>query len=224
MSRRRIAKPADRGVVVLAGESSNDRRMLASFIKAAHPALAATVTLTEITDPVRLRKKSGTELATAASILVNKARGKARLKAGEFIGIVVHEDMDACPGPTYDTARNAVSMALKKATGTSSSVYALAAAESEAWLLLFPDAFTRYHSSWKIPAAWQGKDSGRRQRPKEDLENLLTSPRFRESDGPEIASTALKNGLLARTKGNNRSYQEFIQDICRWDIPHTPNK
>ncbi|MGW2083912.1 hypothetical protein [Streptomyces sp. NPDC001880] len=209
---------------MLAGESANDRRILAAFIRAAHPDLAATVTLTEITDPVRLRKKSGADLATAAGTLVSKARGKARLKAGEFVGIAVHEDMDACPGPAYDTARKAVSAALAKATGDSSSVYALAAAESEAWLLLFPDAFTLYRSSWKIPATWQGKDSGRRQTPKEDLEGLLTSPRFRESDGPEVVSAALTQGLLAEPKGSNRSYQEFITDISGWKIPHMPSR
>ncbi|MFJ1712207.1 hypothetical protein ACIPJN_10365 [Streptomyces sp. NPDC086796] len=211
-------------MVVLAGESANDRRMLAAFIKATHPDLAATVTLTEITDPVRLRKKSGAELATAASTLVSKARGKARLKAGEFVGIAVHEDMDACPGPAYDTARKSVSAALSKASGASSSVYALAAAESEAWLLLFPGAFTLYRPSWKIPATWQGKDSGRRQTPKEDLEGLLTSPRFRESDGPEIVAAALAQGLLAAPKGSNRSYQEFIADISGWKVPHTPSR
>ena len=206
-------------MVVLAGESANDRRMLAAFIKAAHPELAATVTLTEITDPVRLRKKSGDDLATAAGTLVSKARGKARLKNGEFVGIAVHEDMDACPGPAYDTARNRVSNALTKATGVSSSVYALAAAESEAWLLLFPKAFTLYRSSWRIPAAWQGKDSGRRQTPKEDLEGILTSPRFRESDGPEIVTAALNHGLLVEPQGSNRSYQEFVADISGWDVP-----
>ncbi|WP_326698149.1 hypothetical protein OG909_12850 [Streptomyces sp. NBC_01754] len=195
--------------------------MLAAFIKAAHPGLAATVALTEITDPVRLRKKTGPDLATAAGTLVSKARGKARLKSGEFVGIAVHEDMDFCPGPAYDSARKAVSAALAKAAGTSSSVYALAAAESEAWLLLFPEAFTLYRPSWKIPAAWQGKDTGRRQNPKEDIEGLLTNPRFRESDGPEIISAALKQGLLDNPKGANRSYHEFVADVSSWGVTPT---
>ncbi|WKV72856.1 hypothetical protein AW27_015745 [Streptomyces sp. PCS3-D2] len=198
--------------------------MLAAFIKAAHPALAHAVTLTEITDPVRLRKKSGADLATAAGILVSKARGKARLKGGEFVGIAVHEDMDSCPGPAYDTARTAVSQALAKATGASASVYALAAAESEAWLLLFPKAFTLYRPSWKIPATWLGKDTGRRQTPKEDLEGALNSPRFRESDGPEIVAAALEHGLLAKPNGTNRSYQEFVADIARWETPYVEGR
>ncbi|WP_432035558.1 hypothetical protein [Streptomyces cucumeris] len=209
---------------MLAGESANDRRMLAAFIKAAHPALADAVTLTEITDPVRLRKKSGTDLATAAGTLVSKARGKARLKGGEFVGIAVHEDMDVCTGPAYDTARKAVSDALAKATGASASVYALAAAESEAWLLLFPEAFTLYRAAWRIPATWLGKDSGRRQTPKEDLEGLLNSPRFRESDGPEIVATALAHGLLVAPNGTNRSYQEFVTDISGWEPPQISSR
>lgn len=223
MSRRRIPKSLSRNVVVLAGESANDRRMLATLIKSAHPGLASAVTLTEITDPVRLRKKSGADLATAAGTLVSKARGKARLKNGEFVGIAVHEDMDACPGPAYDAARKVVSNALDKATGASSSLYALAAAESEAWLLLFPEAFTLYRPSWRIPTAWQGRDSGHRQTPKEDLESILTSPRFRESDGPEIAAAALDHGILAAPKGSNRSYQEFVADISGWEVPR-PSK
>ncbi|MER6719529.1 hypothetical protein [Streptomyces halstedii] len=198
--------------------------MLAAFIKAAHPGLAATVTLTEITDPVRLRKKTGPDLATAAGTLVSKARGKARLKSGEFVGIAVHEDMDSCPGPAYDSARKAVSAALAKAAGTSSSVYALAAAESEAWLLLFPKAFTLYRSSWKIPTAWQGKDTGRRQNPKEDIEGLLTGPCFRESDGPKIISAALEQGLLDNPEGTNRSYQEFVADISSWKATPTSGR
>ncbi|MEW1721013.1 hypothetical protein [Streptomyces sp. NPDC093109] len=190
--------------------------MLASFIRAAHPGLAETVSLTEISDPVRLRRKSGAELETAARILVRKAQGKARLKAGEFVGIVVHEDMDACPGPAYDTARRAVSSALAKAAPSAKSVYALAAAESEAWLLLFPDAFPLHRPSWKIPPQWRGRDTGRRRTPKEDLEAQFTSPRFRESDCPEIASKALTQGLLDTPQGTNRSYNEFIEDLTSW--------
>lgn len=224
MSRRRISKSASRGVVVLAGESANDRRILAAFIKAAHPGLAAAVTLTEIHDPVRLRAKSGAALASAADTLVSKARGKALAKAGEFVGIVVHEDMDTCPGPSYDAARTAVSHALAKAAAASSSAYALAAAESEAWLLLFPEAFPLHRSSWKIPEKWRGKDSGRRQTPKEDLEALFSNPRFRESDGPQIASAALAHGLLSKPEGTNRSYQEFVSDLSQWQVPRSPGR
>lgn len=219
MSRRNMHREPGRGIVVLAGESANDRRMLAAFIKGAHPALAAAVTLTEITDPVRLRQKAEAELQSAAQTLVRKARGKAKLKAGQFVGIAVHEDMDACTGPGYDTARRSVAAALAKASDSASSVYALAAAESEAWLLLFPDAFPLHRPSWKIPAQWRGRDSGRRRTPKEDLVSELSSPRFRESDGPEIAAKALAEGLLAAPNGSNRSYSELIEDLVAWDIP-----
>ncbi|RKN60736.1 hypothetical protein D7231_33250 [Streptomyces klenkii] len=193
--------------------------MLAAFIKANHPKLASAVSLTEITDPVRLRKKSGADLATAASILVRKAQGKARLKRGEFIGIAIHEDMDTPPGPAYDAARRAVSGAIAKAAGSCSSVYALAAAESEAWLLLFPKAFTLHRPAWQFPAQWQGKDTGRRLSPKEDLQAEFTSPRYRESDGPEIVRKALSHGMLTKPSGTNRSYSEFVTDLAKWPVP-----
>ncbi|MCK1795204.1 hypothetical protein MTQ01_04105 [Streptomyces sp. XM4193] len=218
MSRRQIGS-AGRDVVVLAGESANDRRILAAFIRAAHPELASSVALAEITDPVRLRRKVGADLATAASTLASKARGKARLKGGQLVGLVVHEDMDSGTGPDYDAARRTVSHALTRAAGAASSVYALAAAESEAWLLLFPRAFSLYRASWSIPAAWKGKDSGRRQNPKEDLAAVLLKPRFRESDGPEVAEIALRHGLLAKPEGTNRSHQDFVADISRWSVP-----
>ncbi|MFP8887853.1 hypothetical protein [Streptomyces mangrovi] len=219
MSRRSADRLPVRRIVVLAGESSNDRRMLASFIRAAHPGLASAVRLTEITDPVRLRKKAGPELSAAAKTLVDKARGKAKQQKGEFVGIAVHEDMDACPGPAYDRARRAVSTALAKAAGACSSVYALAAAESEAWLLLFPDAFPLYKPSWRLPDSWHGRDTGRRQAPKEDLEGQLVRPRYRESDGPEIIRKALEQGLLTRPSGSNRSHSDFIADLKGWPIP-----
>ncbi|MEW2453499.1 hypothetical protein [Streptomyces albus] len=219
MSPRRTANAPGKNIVVLAGESSNDRRILASFIKATRPDLASAVVLAEITDPVRLRKKSGTELIASASTLVKKARGKAKLKNGRLVGIAVHEDMDACPGPAYDRARKAVSSALSKASGgTCESVYALAAAETEAWLLLFPAAFSLHNPSWSFPVAWKGKDTGRRQTPKEDLEVVLKNPRYRESDGPEIASKALTHGLLAEPDGSNRSYSDFIADLSGWPV------
>jgi hypothetical protein len=219
VSRKPTRRALSRQIVVLAGESANDRRILAAFIKAAHPTLATAATLTEITDPVRLRKKTGADLTMAAHTLVRKARGKATLKRGELVGIAVHEDMDVCIGPAYDHARQAVSTALAKAAGTCPSVYALAAAESEAWLLLFPDAFALHRPSWKIPTQWRGRDTGRRQTPKEDLEAELRSPRYRESDGPGIASQAFAQGFLTEPNGSNRSYSEFIRDLARWPVP-----
>ncbi|MER0246787.1 hypothetical protein AAHZ94_33430 [Streptomyces sp. HSW2009] len=219
MSRRGALANRGRGVVVLAGESSNDRRILAAFIRGLHPRLSDAVLLTEITDPVRLRRKTGVELAATAGTLVRKARGKAKLKKGDLVGIAVHEDMDACPGPAYDKARRAVSSALSDAAGGSESVYALAAAESESWLLLFPGAFPLHRPSWKLPASWEGRDTGRRQTPKEDLEAVLSGPRFRESDGPDIALQALAHGLFRRPNGANRSYTEFAADLCAWSVP-----
>ncbi|KAB8171134.1 hypothetical protein FH609_000350 [Streptomyces sp. 3MP-14] len=193
--------------------------MLAALIRAAHPQLAEAVTLTEITDQVRLRKKSGPDLSRAVGALVRKAFGKARLKEGVLAGIVIHEDMDDCVGPSYDSVRRAVSAVLARESDGVSTVYALAAAESEAWLLLFPDAFPLHRPTWRIPKQLQGKDTGRRRNPKEDLMSVLKNPSFRESDGPEVLARGLANGLLDKPNGSNRSYNEFIGDLTRWEIP-----
>ncbi|TNM33015.1 hypothetical protein FH715_06250 [Streptomyces sedi] len=206
-------------MVVLAGESGNDRRILATLIRAAHPRLASSVTFVEITDQVRLRKKSGAALSEAAGTLVKKARGKAKHKAGTLAGIVIHEDMDECVGPAYDSARREVSAALDRESEGIASVYALAAAEAEAWLLLFPDAFPHYRASWKIPAQYRERDTGRRRTPKEDLMSVLRNPVFRESDGPEVLSRALTEGLLVKPVGFNRSYDDFVSDLARWEAP-----
>ncbi|MGX9227507.1 hypothetical protein ACWV95_17105 [Streptomyces albus] len=47
---------------------------------------------------------------------------------------------------------------------------------------------------------------------------MLKNPRYRESDGPEIASKALAHGLLAEPDGSNRSYSDFIADLSGWPV------
>ncbi|WP_233580542.1 hypothetical protein [Streptomyces triticirhizae] len=127
--------------------------------------------------------------------------------------------MDDCVGPAYDSVRRAVSSVLARESDGAETVYALAAAESEAWLLLFPDAFPLHRPSWRIPRQLQGKDTGRRKNPKEELGSVLANPSFRESDGPEILARGLANGLLDKPNGSNRSYSEFVGDLTRWRVP-----
>ncbi len=70
----------------------------------------------------------------------------------------------------------------------------------------------------ELPAQWKGKDTGRRRTPKEDIEAVLARPHFRESDGPEIVNEALRQGLLDRPDGSNRSYSEFVRDLTAWPV------
>ncbi|MFJ6854582.1 hypothetical protein ACIQM3_29350 [Streptomyces sp. NPDC091271] len=59
---------------MLAGEDANDCDVLASIIRQHHPNLGSAK-IVRINDPVRLKKKTGRELATAVSTLVGKAKG-----------------------------------------------------------------------------------------------------------------------------------------------------
>jgi hypothetical protein len=205
-----------RGVVVLAGEDQNDCEILAALIRGHRPEIAEAAKLVRVNDPVRLRKKTGPGLVAAAEALVGKARAKARQQNADLFGLVVHEDLDGVTDSHYAAARKRVAEALDQHCGSVDSALALAAWESEAWLLLFPEAFPHVRSRWKVPGKLRGKDSGRIKEPKEELRRNLGSPLFRESDGPRIARAALERGLLASPVGANRSYGDFLTDLDAW--------
>lgn len=180
--RRKNAAPGQqgRGVIVLAGEDSNDCKIMAEIIKQHHPEL-----------------------------------GGARLVP--LIGIVVHEDLDGYTDAEYVRIRAGVAAALSRESPCDSAL-ALAAWESEAWLLLFPDAFPAVRPNWKVPAQLRGRDTGALTSPKEELKRRLGAPSFRESDGPKVAEKARSLGLLASgPTGRNRSYEDFVQEISAWD-------
>ncbi|MEU3091020.1 hypothetical protein ACWCQ0_28610 [Streptomyces massasporeus] len=61
----RASRAPERGVIVLAGEDQNDCEILAALIRAHRPDLSAAAKLIRINDPVRLRRKSGPDLAAA---------------------------------------------------------------------------------------------------------------------------------------------------------------
>lgn len=205
-----------RGVVVMAGEDQNDCEILAALIRARRPDIATAAKLVRVNDPVRLRKKTGPDLSAAVKTLVGKARAKALQQRAELYGIVVHEDLDGVTDSRYTAVRKRVSAALNQHCGSLESGLALAAWESEAWLLLFPGAFPHVRPRWKVPAKLRAKDSGRIKEPKEELRRNLGSPQFRESDGPRIARAALEHGLLVSPVGTNRSYDDFLADLDGW--------
>ncbi|MEV3929379.1 MULTISPECIES: hypothetical protein [unclassified Streptomyces] len=215
MSRRAPLIPRQgRGVIVLAGEDANDCDILASIIRQHHPNLGSAK-IVRINDPVRLKKKTGRELATAVGTLVGKAKGKALQQRGPLVGLAVHEDLDGFTDHRYRTVRRTLSEELARQSPCDAAL-ALAAWESEAWLLLFPGAFPHVRPRWKVPAQLRGNDTGMLKDPKETLKSKLGSPTFRESDGALIAKTAYERGLLAKPQGKNRSYDDFVAELTTW--------
>lgn len=206
----------DRRVIVLAGEDQNDCDIMAALLRAHRPDLAAAAKLVRINDPVRLRKKSGPDLAAAVRTLVGKARAKALQQRGELAGFVVHEDLDGYTDARYARIRKTVADELSRQSPGVPTALALAAWESEGWLLLFPDAFPYVRPRWKVPDRLRDKDTGRVKDAKEELKRGLGKPDFRESDGPAVAREALAHRLIPSPRGTNRSYADFVGDLTVW--------
>ncbi|WP_435128842.1 hypothetical protein [Actinacidiphila sp. bgisy144] len=201
---------------MLAGEDQNDCEILAALIRAHQPDLGAAAKLVRINDPVRLRRKSGPKLAAAVEALVGKARAKARQQHAELLGFVVHEDLDGYTDAQYDRIRAALTGEFARQCRGFLTAFALAAWESEGWLLLFPDAFPHVRPRWEVPAHLRDKDTGRIKDAKEELKRGLGTPVFRESDGPAVARKALEHRLIPFPRGINRSYADFVGDLAGW--------
>ncbi|WP_327190856.1 hypothetical protein [Streptomyces xinghaiensis] len=213
--------PQERGVIVLAGEDSNDCRIVAEIVRQHHPELG-NARLVEISDKARLKTATGPELTARIRTIVGKARGRALRAKGPLVGLVIHEDLDGCTDAEYTRIRANVAGALSRESPCNSAL-ALAAWESEAWLLLFPDAFPAVRPKWKVPAQLRGRDTGTLRSPKEELKRRLGSPAFRESDGPKVAEQARSLGLLASDPtGTNRSYKDFVQEVGQWSAVAGP--
>lgn len=200
----------------MAGEDQNDCEILAALIRAHRPDLQAAAKLVRINDPVRLRRKSGPDLVSAVTALVGKARAKARQQRAELLGFVVHEDMDGYTDAQYDRIRRSITTELNGQCPEFWTALALAAWESESWLLLFPDAFPHVRPRWKVPDRLLDKDTGRVKDAKEELKRGLGPPLFRESDGPAVAREALMHQLVPSPRGSNRSYADFVGDLTSW--------
>lgn len=87
-------------VIVVAGEDSNDRRVMRTVIESLCPAARGRVV--EVGDPVRLRDATGDSLAERVRKLVGKARARAAREDTDVACVFVHEDFDA-----PDSARRA---------------------------------------------------------------------------------------------------------------------
>ncbi|MGP2440181.1 hypothetical protein [Streptomyces sp. JW3] len=212
----RASRARQRGVIVLAGEDQNDCEILAALIRAHQPDVDVAAKLVRINDPVRLRKKTGPDLAAAVKALAGKARAKARQQRAELVGFVVHEDLDGYTGAHYERVRKTVTAELTRQCQEFSTALALAAWESEGWLLLFPDAFPYVRPGWKVPDRLLDRDTGRLKDAKEELKRGLGSPVFRESDGPAVAREALEHRLISSPRGANQSYDDFVADLVGW--------
>ncbi|MFB7947837.1 hypothetical protein ACFC6L_23315 [Kitasatospora phosalacinea] len=200
-------------MIVVAGESSNDREVMTALLRA-HLDFAGKIV--PINDPVALKEATGTNLASRVARLVGKAKAVAAKEQSELHGLAVHLDLDAVHDGSYDTVRARLWSALDERCPAPLAL-ALAVWETEGWLLLFPDAFPHVHSGWTVPQQLRGRDTGLIRNPKEELQRRLGTPRYRESDSPAVVRAAVAHcHAPAKAVGSSRSFQDFLADLQGW--------
>lgn len=197
--------------MVLAGEDRNDRRSLRVLLESLCPQMCGRIV--EITDDVRLRKASGATLTRRVDTLARKVRAKATQEKAEVACVFVHEDFDEMDGEEYPKVRTRVERELRSRLDTAH--YALAVAETEAWMLLFPSALEQFVTSWELPDSHRGKDTGRMADPKKVLMTVVgrkAKRRYREADAPEIFRRIVQGDHIGTPEGSNRSWDRFRAD------------
>lgn len=212
-SRRRATR---RPVVVVAGESRNDRKSLRILLQEFCPEMEGRVV--EINDAIHLHAASDGTLAERVGDLARSARARAAREQSELACVFVHEDLDIQDGDRYPAARDRVQKALTSALRRAH--YVLSVEEMEAWLLLFPAALAGLVSSWSIPKQYLNRDTGSMGDPKGILTREVSSRerRYRESDAPDVFAKAATLSCLDDPKGRNRSWTQLrtdVDDCCR---------
>lgn len=200
-------------LVAVAGEDQHDRDLLTELLAAMLPGAPKIV---PVRGNVALKDATGANLSSRVSKLVQIANGFAAREQRPLGGLVVHFDLDDFVGPHYELVRKRVAEELQQRADCSTAV-ALAAWETEGWLLLFPDAFPRVHRGWKVPRQLRGKDHGQTRDAKEVLQRQLGSPRYREADSVALIRAAVSGGEAPfHPQGGNRSYRDFLDDVATW--------
>jgi hypothetical protein len=201
-----------RSVIVVAGESSNDREVLQHLIPALYPRCPKVVT---INDKIKLAPAL-LQLSPRVETLRDSALRMAEGCNAELVGFVVHADLDEVSDQRYDQVRERITTQLRK-TLPCHSALALSAVEMESWLMLFPDAFPKVRRGWTMRPEDRRKDFTKLANPKEHLQRHLGKPPYRESDSPKIMAAAVALGQIsARPPGNNRSFRDFADQLAAW--------
>ncbi|NJP75374.1 hypothetical protein HCJ99_32180 [Streptomyces sp. C1-2] len=211
MSSRRSNKR--QSVIVVAGESGNDRGVLKKLIPALYRGTCPRIE--EIRDEIKLAAAIN-QLSPRVEVIRKRALAKAKDCDAELVGIVVHADMDAVADQSYDRVRDRVTTQLRAGLPCNTAL-ALAAVEMEGWLMQFPDAFPKVNPGWAMRPQDCRRDLGLLLNPKEHLKKHLGKPTYRESHSLKIMDQAVRHGhVSARPSGNNRSFRDFADELARW--------
>ncbi|MGV9222156.1 hypothetical protein ACWDPF_05670 [Streptomyces albogriseolus] len=196
-------------VIAVAGEGDNDRQVLSHIIRALHP--KARIVNVKRKFVLREADKQLTPRVDELRRLAQAAAARS-----ELAGVVVHVDLDLVNEDEYTKVRQRITSELGKAF-TCPSALALAAWETEAWLMQFPAAFSKVNAGWLLKAKYRGCDLSKVHDPKKRLKEHSWNPRYDDSDAPRIMEKAFgPDGRLMQPDGRNRSYDEFLAELTAW--------
>ncbi|MFE6864935.1 hypothetical protein ACFVFS_00085 [Kitasatospora sp. NPDC057692] len=201
-------------IIVVAGESTNDREALTHLVRAHLRAFTGKVA--SINDPVALKDATGTNLSSRVTKIVQKAKALAAKEKADLHGLAMHLDLDDVSRRSYDAVRAKLRAEFADRCPAPLAL-ALATWETEGWLLLFPDAFPEVHAGWTVPQQLRNRDTAQIRNPKEELQRRLGKPPYRESDSQTVVQAAVRLGHApAKPTGSNHSYRDFLDDLTAW--------
>lgn len=199
-----MKRPEQRPVVLVYGESDNDRRALLALALALCPetpfdvqARRAPLVLMRDADQARLKKR-GAELNAAV-----------RRESAPVAAVIAHEDCDAVEPAHVDL--------IEKIAGQVSAsgvpcVVAAPAFEMEAWLYLWPEAVAAVNSKWRRLSRTGAV--GLLVNAKETLTRDLRpanarTPDYSESDCPRVANKVRELGIVDAHAATSASFDAF---------------
>lgn len=215
MSRSRVTR---RPVVLVFGESDNDRRAIAALIRALCPGAVVRV----IPRPLVLLKNARpSTVPHVADRLAAVARAEDVRNSVRCV--FAHEDADDVE-PAHRAVARRIEAALR-AAGTPGTVHAVVPAwELETWWFLWPDVVGDCYPSWSEPDV--GTSPGQIRDAKKKLARAVRPsgmsrqqrtrfPEYRESDSIKIAEAIETAGRAdAPARAVSESFDRFRDDVA----------
>jgi hypothetical protein len=213
-----LATAAKPSVILIFGESDNDRAALQELFRAFRPDLEK-IRVRPRRQPLVLMKKDNlpeTRRKTTDSIaaLVRAEAVSMTVKA-----VIAHTDCDAIE-PAHESLAETIEAELE-AGGVPNPIAAIPAWEIEAWWMLFPAAIAATRPCW-AKVDYANRHVGSIANAKEVLRRDLrpkssrardTCPDFAESDGIRIALKIREMSLQGQPCGKSGSFERFARKI-----------
>ena len=197
-------------MVLVFGESRNDRLAIVRLIEALCPELAGRVR--ERPHPVSLNRSASPR---SVSSWVERIADVVSSDNRPAVCVFVHRDADG-PDPSGQLHRE--TEAALRGAGVTGGHAVVPVEEIEAWWMLFPDATEQLRRSWRETLQRTGRDWDTVSNPKEELARRTRRHDHRhaytEADSASVArhvATAIAAGT--KPTGRSRSYERFVDAV-----------